>query len=87
MAKSNRTLALVVVALVLVGGLAAAIGLMRLGSTSPNIVLPSGCARPAGGFLIVAAYNGFNDSVGHGVPASPWPVVSVQHGSNVTIVV
>jgi nitrous oxide reductase len=40
-----------------------------------------------GGFLIVASSNGFNDSIGHQVPQTPWPVITVQKGANVTITV
>jgi len=49
--------------------------------------LPSGCVKPAGGFLIIASQLGFNDSVGHGVPENNWPVMNVGLGQNVTIVV
>jgi tetrahydromethanopterin S-methyltransferase subunit C len=57
----------------------------RVGQKS--VVLPSGCAKSQGGYLIVAAYNGFNDSADQGVPANNWPVISVLTGANVTIVV
>jgi len=49
--------------------------------------LPSYCSKPAGGFLIVASIKGYNDSVDHGVPAKPWPVLNVTKGSTVTITV
>ena len=61
--------------------------------TSSPSTLPSYCAKPAGGFLIVANSHGFNDSVerlnftSEGGVTAPWPVVSVSQGSNVTIVV
>ncbi len=58
----------------------------RSGSTSTT-TLPSQCSRPQGGYLIVADFNGFNDSVDHGVPANSWPVIDVQRGSVVTITV
>jgi hypothetical protein len=37
--------------------------------------------------LIVASITGFNDSVDHGVPANPWPVVHVPKGTLVNITV
>jgi len=49
--------------------------------------LPSGCTKPAGGFLIIASKLGYNDSVDHGVPANPWPVVTVTKGQQVNITV
>jgi len=49
--------------------------------------LPAGCAKPAGGFLIIASDFGYNDSIGHGAPDNPWPIITVHQGQNVTIVV
>ncbi len=49
--------------------------------------LPTGCARPSGGFLIVATSMGYNDSIGHGAPTTSWPVLDVPTGANVTIAV
>lgn len=51
------------------------------GSTT---TLPSGCIKPAGGFLLITTDGGWNDSLQHGVP---WPVITVSQGTNVTIVV
>ncbi len=56
-------------------------------TNSMQVSLPAGCAKPAGGFLIIADELGFNDSVDHGVPQNPWPVMNVRQGQNVTIVV
>ena len=56
-------------------------------TTTAPVKLPAGCVKPADGFLIVASERGYNDSVDHGVPQNPWPVVNVQEGQNVTIVV
>jgi heme/copper-type cytochrome/quinol oxidase subunit 2 len=53
----------------------------------PTITLPAGCVKPPGGFLIIADQLGFNDSIEHGVPENNWPVMNVQQGQNVTIVV
>lgn len=49
--------------------------------------LPPGCVKPANGFLIIANQQGFNNSIGHGAPTKPWPVITVQKGSTVDIVV
>jgi Cupredoxin-like domain len=48
-----------------------------------------GCAKQAGGFLIIASDTGFNDSESHIVadPSVPYPVITVPLGSNVTITV
>ncbi len=58
----------------------------RSGSTTTT-ALPSQCSRSAGGYLVVANFNGFNDSVDHGVPSNSWPVIDVQRGTVVTITV
>jgi heme/copper-type cytochrome/quinol oxidase subunit 2 len=49
--------------------------------------LPAGCAKPAGGFLVIASDFGYNDSIGHGAPDNSWPIITVHQGQNVTIVV
>jgi FtsP/CotA-like multicopper oxidase with cupredoxin domain len=56
-------------------------------TTSTTVKLPAGCEKPADGFLIIASELGYNDSVDHGVPQNAWPVMNVQQGQNVTIVV
>ncbi|MBI3859172.1 MAG: hypothetical protein HY296_02870 [Thaumarchaeota archaeon] len=45
------------------------------------------CVRPAGGFLIIASSKGYNESVDHGVPQTHWPVINVQLGQTVNMVV
>ncbi len=81
----KKTRALLVLALVLasVGVTAAAVYLSGAGRGES---LPSGCQKPAGGFLIIASSRGFNDSIDHGVPSTLWPVISVKNGTLVTIV-
>jgi len=49
--------------------------------------LPAGCVRPAGGFLIVGSSLGYNDSIVHGAPVKPWPIMDVSNGSDVAITV
>ena len=50
-------------------------------------VSKSSCAHPAGFFLIIADLSGFNDSIAHGAPLSPWPVVHVHQGDYVRFIV
>lgn len=85
---SNSRLLLVVFVVVLVAA-SATVGLYLVsrGSGGGARPLPAGCAKPAGGFLIIASDTGFNDSIGHGAPQKNWPIVDVQQGQNVTIVV
>ena len=49
--------------------------------------LPQGCTKPVGGFLIIASNMGYNNSIGHGAPTKPWPIISVRNGSMVNIAV
>lgn len=49
--------------------------------------LPAGCVRPADGFLIVGSSLGYNDSIVHGAPVKPWPILDVANGSDVAITV
>jgi hypothetical protein len=49
--------------------------------------LPAVCIRPAGGFLIVGSSQGYNDSIAHGAPIKPWPILYVSNGSQVAITV
>jgi len=49
--------------------------------------LPSGCLKPADGFLIIANSQGYNDSLDHGAPAQSWPILDIAEGSSVTITV
>ena len=50
-------------------------------------VAGSSCVRPPGFFLIIADISGFNDSISHGAPLNPWPVVRVHLGNFVRFVV
>jgi len=49
--------------------------------------LPSGCVMPPGGFLVIASSLGYNQSVYHQTLSKPWPVITVQKGATVNIVV
>jgi hypothetical protein len=50
-------------------------------------VTRSTCVRPPGFFLIIADLSGFNDSIRHGAPLTPWPVVQVKQGDMVRFLV
>lgn len=82
----NRTRLALLVIVVVAASAATGTALLLLPRT-PAVGLPSGCAKPANGFLIIASNLGFNDSVDHGVPANSWPVISVKQGQQVDIVV
>lgn len=87
--KQKSKLALVVAVVVVA---AVGLGLGFSGSlvghrTASTTTVPDWCQTPQGGYLIVASIKGWNDSISHGAPSTPWPVVSVHVGDNVTIVV
>ncbi len=95
---SRRALVILAVSTaILVTGIVAAAYLLESGlkvqtSTRSSTLssaqnLPAGCKEPAGGYLIVASINGFNDSASHGAPSSAWPIITVQKGESVKLVV
>jgi len=86
MNASRRTLAILTLAAI---GVVTIISITYVADFSRNTTgsLPAGCAKPSGGFLIVASRTGYNDSMAHGAPAKPWPLITVHKGQNVTIVV
>lgn len=54
----------------------------------PSVVITkSTCDRPPGFILIIADLSGFNNSIGHGAPLHPWPVIHVERGQMVRFVV
>jgi hypothetical protein len=84
--RGRRNLLVVVVVVLAATGVIAAFDLsIRAGPGAKS--LPAGCAKPAGGFLIVASNTGYNDSVGHGAPNNAWPIINVTLGQTVSIVV
>jgi hypothetical protein len=78
-------------AAILIIGVAASISYEYGAAGDPSAMvqnpLPAWCAKPAGGFLIVASSLGYNDSIGHGAPSASWPVLDVAAGANVSITV
>ena len=64
------------------------LGSMRPSGNPPTVeVMKSTCDRPPGFILIIADLSGFNNSIGHGAPAHPWPIVHVQRGDVVRFLV
>ncbi len=43
------------------------------------------CTYTEGSITIIANNQGYNASISHGAPASPWPVISVQRGEIVNL--
>ena len=50
-------------------------------------ILPTGCVKPANGFLVILNSDGYNDSIAHGAPSKWWPVINVQQGQTVNLTV
>jgi len=57
------------------------------GYAPPVRVSKSSCVRPPGYILIIADLSGFNNSIGHGAPLHPWPIVQVRKGQVVHFLV
>jgi len=43
--------------------------------------------KPPGAYLVMVSANGYNDSALHGVPQNPWPIIKVQKGATIVILV
>lgn len=81
---------LTIATVVAMAAVAAVLGLGVLrGSQAGSTIstpLPSYCARPPGGFLIVISRYGYNDSILEGAgPSKAWPIVEVNQGQTVDI--
>jgi len=50
-------------------------------------VTKSTCNRPPGFVLVIADLSGFNNSISHGAPMNPWPVIRVERGQVVRLLV
>jgi FtsP/CotA-like multicopper oxidase with cupredoxin domain len=91
----SRRLVIVGIGVLLVASLVvlAAGPVLNLIGNSPSSVASSitvtrsTCDRPPGFTLIIADISGYNDSIGHGAPAHPWPVVQVEKGQVVRFLV
>jgi heme/copper-type cytochrome/quinol oxidase subunit 2 len=94
MNKSRKLMVAGIAALLVISltVLAAGSTLNLTGNSSSEVAPPvtvtmSTCNRPPGFILIIANLSGFNDSIGHGAPAHPWPVVHVEKGQEVNFLV
>ena len=87
--QTSRRKRLLVPAVIAVVLAAVLIGIYFAGVSGgkSNSSLPSGCTKPAGGFLIIASNQGYNDSIGHGAPNKNWPIITVHKGQTVSITV
>jgi heme/copper-type cytochrome/quinol oxidase subunit 2 len=57
-------------------------------NTPPAVtVSKTTCDRLPGFILIIADLSGFNDSISHGAPVNPWPVIQVHRGDTVRLLV
>jgi hypothetical protein len=85
----RRALPIFVAAVVAVGLGVSAAYVSYYQNTGENAlsILPAGCVKPLGGFLIIASSLGYNDSISHGAPSKSWPVLDVTRGTDVTITV
>ena len=92
MIRSRKLLAGTVITLIaaltaLVGGMAFNQKSQPSNTTPSVIVSPSTCDKRPDFILIIADTNGFNDSISHGAPSNPWPVVRVLRGQVVNLLV
>jgi len=58
-----------------------------LSGVSSNTTGGASCSTFGTAFLVIANEMGFNDSIGHGAPMNPWPVICVHAGDEVTITI
>lgn len=92
MIRSRKLLSSVVITLIAVLTVLAWGMVFNLTSQPSNpmasvTVSKSTCDKPPEFILIIADTNGFNDSLSHGAPSNPWPVVRVQRGQVVHLLV
>ncbi|MGH9920079.1 MAG: DUF7471 family protein, partial [Nitrososphaerales archaeon] len=85
--KARRRAGLVFAATIIAVAVVASAAYVSSTGASALLPLPAGCVRPADGFLIVGSSLGYNDSIVHGAPVKPWPILDVANGSDVAITV
>ena len=82
------------VLLMVVATLALAVGVLYYSSQHP--FTPSQQAKEVSGvnctsytntFTVIASQSGYNNSIGHGAPSKPWPVLCALAGEEVTITI
>jgi len=86
-AVGTATIAVIVVLALMTGIIQITLPGGSLSYTPAVEVSKSSCVRSAGFLLILADLSGFNDSIAHGAPLNPWPVVQVHTGDYVRFLV
>lgn len=56
-------------------------------SQQAKTVTGTNCTSFTNTFTVIASETGYNDSIGHGAPSKPWPVLCARAGEEVTITV
>jgi len=83
--RKSRVIAAIALAIVVIA-FALVTGLLQTSSPGPQGIAPvvavtkSTCVPSPGDILIIADLSGFNNSIAHGAPLNPWPVVRVHLG-------
>jgi hypothetical protein len=83
--KLERRFSVIFLAAILSIGLVASTAYLADSGNSAQSLLPAGCVKQTGGFLIIASSLGYNDSIAHGAPSKSWPVLDVTKGTEVNI--
>jgi heme/copper-type cytochrome/quinol oxidase subunit 2 len=58
-----------------------------LAQTETTTVSEGACTSYSDTFTVVASQSGYNDSISHGVPAKPWPILCTHKGDLVRITI
>jgi nitrous oxide reductase len=66
------------------------VGVFSFSNYSPSYALTkarslASCAHTQGYMTIIADDHGYNDSIAHGAPINPWPLISVKRGDTVNL--
>jgi len=56
-------------------------------SQQSKVVSDLNCTSYTNTFTVVASQSGYNDSIAHGAPSKPWPVLCARAGEEITITV
>jgi heme/copper-type cytochrome/quinol oxidase subunit 2 len=80
--------------LIVLATLAVAAGVLYYSSQHPftpsqqaESVSGINCTSYADAFTVVASQSGYNDSIAHGAPSKPWPVLCAKAGTEITITI
>jgi nitrous oxide reductase len=80
--------------LIIVATLALAAGVLYYSSQHPfspsqqaKVVSGITCTSYTDDFTVIASQAGYNDSIAHGAPSKPWPVLCARAGEEITITI